>query len=289
MATTAKTVLITGCIGKGIGNALAREFHAQGFRVFATGLSVPELEDLSTLGIETLALDVTDSEHIATTVDVIAQRTGGTLDILVNNAGIARTIPMLDATEEDIRSVFETNFFAVVYMCKAFAPLLIKAKGNIVQIGSVTQMVPYTFGAMYNASKAALHAFSDTLRVELEPFGVSVTECMTSRVISEITTNSAHAERRLPPDSLYLPVEEYYIQRKSDSLQGALDTATYAKQVVNQVTKSTPPKWYWAGNLAWVVWGVTTFFPRSFMYYLMRNSFGMGQLKEMVKSGKIKL
>lgn len=137
------------CRGVGIGNALAREFHAQGFRVFATARSASQLEDLTALGIEAITLDVTSREQIAAAATEVASLTGGTLDILVNNAGKSCTIPALDATDEDMKGVFETNFFSVVYVCQGFAPLVIKAKGTIVQIGSITQMVPLTFGCEF--------------------------------------------------------------------------------------------------------------------------------------------
>jgi 1-acylglycerone phosphate reductase len=96
----------------------------------------------------------------------------------------------MEAELSEIRDTFETNFVAVVHICQTFLPLLMKAKGTIVQIGSVAgvgvlrgklegkllvlilvQVVPYVFGSVYNASKAAVHSFSDALRVELAPFG----------------------------------------------------------------------------------------------------------------------
>lgn len=100
------------------------------------------------------------------------------------------TVPAMEVELDEARYTFETNFIAVIAMCQTFLPLLIKAKGTIVQIGSVAgvshdhllvvvssrltlpdQIIPFVFGSVYNASKAALHSFSDTLRVELAPYG----------------------------------------------------------------------------------------------------------------------
>lgn len=71
----------------------------------------------------------------------------------------------------EVRKLFETNLFGVMALIQAVSPLLVAAKGTIVQIGSVAAYIPYVFGAVYNASKAALHAYSDTLRLEMAPYG----------------------------------------------------------------------------------------------------------------------
>jgi len=134
---TPKSVLITGCTPGGIGHALAREFKSKGLRVFATARKAESISDLANQGIETLALEVTDSDSIEALKQEVKSRTGGTLDVLVNNAGRNYTVPALDVELDEIRATFEANVFGVMSMCAAFAPLLIKAKGIIVQIGSL--------------------------------------------------------------------------------------------------------------------------------------------------------
>ncbi len=163
-------------------------YLTSGYRVFATARSKDHLVDLAELSIEVFALDVTSPSDIQDIKADISERTGGSLDILVNNAGFACTMPALDLDFTMVQQTFETNLFAVMRMVQAFASLLIQAKGTIVNIGSIVAIVPYTFGcepgvflrhqftdrgaslASYNASKAALHSYSDTLRIELSPF-----------------------------------------------------------------------------------------------------------------------
>jgi 1-acylglycerone phosphate reductase len=87
-AQAPKTVLITGGSEGGIGEALARQFHARGLDVFATALDLKEVEGLKAMGIKVLSLDITDSNSIAEVVASVSKATGGTLDFLVNNAGI---------------------------------------------------------------------------------------------------------------------------------------------------------------------------------------------------------
>lgn len=82
-----KTVLITGCSEGGIGDALAKAFHRKGLRVFATARNLSKIQHLQKLGLDTLALDVTDAASIKAAVEAVISETGGTLDFLVNNSG----------------------------------------------------------------------------------------------------------------------------------------------------------------------------------------------------------
>ena len=82
-----KTVLITGCSKGGIGDALAREFHRKGHRVFASARNLSKVQHLDDLGIETLLLDVTDEASIKEAVKKVTEYTNGSLDFLINNSG----------------------------------------------------------------------------------------------------------------------------------------------------------------------------------------------------------
>ncbi|PYI12089.1 short chain dehydrogenase/reductase [Aspergillus sclerotiicarbonarius CBS 121057] len=258
-----KSVLVTGCSPGGIGNSLAREFHQNGLRVFATAREAKTIEDLASIGVETLSLTVDDEESVRQCfVDVRAKLGEKGLDYLVNNAGRNYTVPAMEAELSEVRATFETNLFAVISICKAFLPLLMKAKGTIVQIGSVAGVIPYVFGSVYNASKAALHSFSDSLRVELAPFGVNVTTVVTGGVQSRI----ARIQRALAPNSIYAPIEDEYNRRVTHSQDGAMPNAAYARSVVTQVLYGSAPwrwiwpwaqgrkSWIWEGNKSWLIW-----------------------------------
>ena len=131
-----KTCLITGC-SSGIGHSLAMEFHRRGLRVFATARSADKLSELSAVGIETLSLEVDKPQSIEAVKQEVSRRTGGRLDVLVNNAGRNYTVPALEVDFDEVQQTFEVNVFAVMRICQAFAPLLIEAKGTIVQTGSL--------------------------------------------------------------------------------------------------------------------------------------------------------
>ncbi|KAK0926682.1 NADPH-dependent 1-acyl dihydroxyacetone phosphate reductase [Friedmanniomyces endolithicus] len=257
---TKKTVLITGC-SSGIGHALALEFHAQNYRVFATARQTSSILDLSTLGIETLPLEVTSSPSILALYSEIATRTHSAgLDILVNNAGRNYTVPALDIELDEVRATFEANVFAVMRIC---------------QIGSLAAVMPYVFGAVYNASKGALHSYTDTLRVELAPFGVRVVNVVTGGVKSGIS----RVDRKLPAESLYLPIVDQYDKRQTHSQASAIPTEEYARAVVRGVL-GTRRVTLWEGGKSWQVWFATTFLPKSFLEWTMTPMFQLWRLKK---------
>ncbi|KAE8365685.1 hypothetical protein BDV27DRAFT_171450 [Aspergillus caelatus] len=248
------SILITACSPGGIGNALAREFHQQGLRVFATARDTGALQSLTDLGIETLSLVVDDERSVQSCYAEVRARLGEKgLDYLVNNANgsyiIDYTVPAMKVDLAEAHATFETNLFAVINMCQTFLPLLKKAQGTIVQIGSVAGVIPYVFGSVYNASKAALHSFNDTLKVELAPFGVNVTTIVTGGVQSRI----ARVKRTLAPNSLYAPIEDEYNRRVMHSQDGAMPHTVYARSVVTQILYGTAP-WIWEGNKSWLIW-----------------------------------
>lgn len=116
-----------------------------GYHVIATARKVEIIEHLQQLGMTVYPLDVTSDESVVTLKSQVAALTGGKLDYLVNNAGRNYTVPGLDVDISEVQFTFETNVVGVIRMCKAFAPLVIEAKGCIVQIGSVAAVVYVPF------------------------------------------------------------------------------------------------------------------------------------------------
>lgn len=132
-----KTVLITGCSEGGLGAALAKAFHARDYQVYATLRDPAKAKSLEHVeGIEISTLDVTKNESIQQCVQQIEKKTGGTLDVLVNNAGADCTMPLLDVSLEEAKALYDLNVWAVLALTQAFAPMLIKATGTIVNIDS---------------------------------------------------------------------------------------------------------------------------------------------------------
>ncbi|KAF7923647.1 hypothetical protein EAE99_006906 [Botrytis elliptica] len=280
---TQKTVLITGCTAGGIGHSLALDFHARGYLVIASARSANKITDLAELGMRTLSLDVTDGKSIEEAKREIEGwvengEIGG-LDVLVNNAGRNCTLPALDVDLDDARHCFETNVFGVMAMCQAFVPLLIKRKGLIVNIGSLAAILPYVFGSVYNASKAALHAYSRTLRLELAPYSVRVMVIVTGGVQSNI----ARTPRTLPPSSLYLEIEDEFQTRVKHSQSGnAMPNMEYAKGVVDAVVNGGQ-RTLWRGNKTWIVWFARNWIGSWFFDLVLPGMFGLRRLEGLIR------
>lgn len=136
--------------------------------------------------------------------------------------------------------------------------------------------MPYVFGSVYNASKAALHSYSDTLRVELAPFNVKVVTIMTGGVISNI----ARTHRTLPEDSIYWPIAEEYERRLTHSQASGIPNEQYARSVVSQVLRHPSRDKIWEGGKSWLVWFVSTFLPRWVLDIAMTRMFHLWKLKQ---------
>ncbi len=203
-----KTVLITGTSAGGIGSALSLAFQKRGLHVFAAVRTREKASHLAKLpNVEILDLDVTSAESIAAALRTLEARTGERgLDILVNNSGVGYTMPLVDASLEQGKKLFEVNFWGMLAMVQAFVPLLVRSQGTVVNVGSVGGEVYTPWIGLYSASKAATTCMSETLRLELSPLGVRVVTAMVGTVGSRFFDNTP--EHHLPPGSLYQPIQK---------------------------------------------------------------------------------
>ncbi len=170
-----KTALVTGVGIGGIGGSLATELHAAGYFVICAARRPDSIASLvaAHANMVALELDVTSTASIAAaTATVTSLVNGGKLDVLVNNAGTGTHRPTLDLdVDGTVANMFDVNVLGVMRMVQQFAPMLVRAKGAVVNIGSVAPLVPMVFSGAYNASKAALHAYGDSLAMEMRPLG----------------------------------------------------------------------------------------------------------------------
>jgi NAD(P)-dependent dehydrogenase (short-subunit alcohol dehydrogenase family) len=170
--TRSLPVLITGC-SSGIGHAAAIGLHEAGLRVFATARQLGSLDDLAGRGIEVLALDVTDEASMADAVAAV-EAAAGRVGVLVNNAGYGLYGPVEQQPMAEIRRQFETNFFGLVRLTQLALPGMRRGGGRILNVSSLGGRATLPGGAFYHASKYAVEALSDALRMEVAQFGIDV-------------------------------------------------------------------------------------------------------------------
>ncbi|KAL4425272.1 hypothetical protein ABPG75_009288 [Micractinium tetrahymenae] len=244
----AQVVLITGC-SSGLGRALAQRLAAErlggspAYTVYASARNRDRLRELEAEGIKTVQLDVTNQKSVDAAVKKVVQE-AGRIDLLINNAGLSRVGPIIEQPMSEVEEVMAANFFGVVRVTQAVAPHMVRQCGGlIVMIGSVVSLLATPFGAAYSASKAALLALTDSLRLELQPFGVHVTYVVAGSIKSSFSDNIARGvsvQRYERPSSLYAPLADMIRSRveMSQDPKTAMPTAAAAEEIAAVVNAS---------------------------------------------------
>ena len=172
-----RSVLITGA-SSGIGRACALHLSRQGFQVFAgvrSGQDADSLQEEAPGNITPLLLDVTDAGSIKSAVERVSEATGGSLYGLINNAGVGLGGPLELLPDDKISQLLKVNVLGAVAVTQAFLPLIRNNRGGrIITISSISGRIALPGLSVYAASKFALEALSDALRVELKPFNIAV-------------------------------------------------------------------------------------------------------------------
>ena len=195
-----KTVLITGATD-GLGRAAALLLAERGYRVFASGRSPEKRTDLDAVArqknfaLETIHIDVCDGASVQQAVREVLIK-AGSIDVLINNAGVNYTAMVEDLSIEDFRKQFETNFFGVLRVTRAVLPQMReKRRGRIVMMSSVSGLVTAPTQGAYSASKHALEALANALRIELYEFGIEVVLIEPGYIVTGIQKASAQLSK----------------------------------------------------------------------------------------------
>lgn len=270
-----RVVLISGC-STGIGRALALEFASRDWRVFATARKPETINDLKTSNMDIVALDVTDEKSIKSCVDLIVTKTGR-IDMLVNNAGLLLIGPLVELDTDELRLQFETNVLGLAALTRTVAPYMIQRRsGKIVNMSSVSGVLPTPFAGAYCSTKAALTAFSDSLRMELAPFGVKVIIVQPGGIKSNLSIN---ADRELDRfrKTVYGPVQEFIVARAHASQEKATPAEIFAKKLVDKLVQENTPSLIRLGKDSRLMPFIAKF-PRAFTDALLCKKFGLNKL-----------
>ncbi|KAB2927776.1 MAG: SDR family oxidoreductase [Candidatus Contendobacter sp.] len=191
-----KTILITGC-SSGIGQRVARGLKARGWRVFATARQPADVARLQAEGLESLPLDLRDSDAIRTAVAAVLDQTGDRLDALFNNGAYGQPGAVEDLSREALREQFETNLFGTQELTNQVLPVMRRqGGGRILYNSSVLGLVAFPYRGAYVASKFALEGLADTLRLELVGTGIHVCLIEPGPILSRFRDNAHAAYRR---------------------------------------------------------------------------------------------
>lgn len=172
--TAPRTLLITGC-STGIGHTCAIGMRARGWRVFATARKSEDLKRLEAEGLEALYLDYAEPQSVTACAEEVSKRSGAKLDALFNNGAYGQPGAVEDLTRDVLEAQFAANFFGWHQLTTACLPMMrANGAGRIVQCSSVLGLVALKWRGAYNASKFAVEAMSDTMRLELRGSNIHV-------------------------------------------------------------------------------------------------------------------
>lgn len=251
-----RAALITGC-SSGIGHAAALRLHAAGFEVYATARQTESLADLAAAGIRTFRLDVTDEVSMAAVTGQITAEHGA-VGVLVNNAGFELAGPVEEIPLAQARRQFDTNFFGLARLTQLAIPgMRANGSGRIINLSSVFGRFAVPGGAYYAASKHAVAAFTDALRLELAGFGIHVVLIEPTAARTSLNANTAWVGDR--EDSPYAGFRQDLADWHAQTYAGpprniagrlAVSADDVAAAITRAATKPRPRARYPVGTLA---------------------------------------
>lgn len=263
-----KVAVVTGA-STGIGRATARMLKARGWRVFPTARSRTDLDLLRGEGFQPVELDLADSDSVEYAAKEVLELSQGVLGAVVNNAGYGQPGALEDLSRSAVRKQFETNVIGTLDFTNRFIPALrAQKRGRIVLVSSVVGRVVIPFLGVYSASKFAVEAIGDGLRMELGPAGISVSivepgpikTCFRKRVVSEAARglemrNSVFAKQYAK--ELSEPERTY--ARPTDVFQKPPEAV--ARKIVHALESQWPRARYPVTGAAWLGCFAARFFP----------------------------
>jgi NAD(P)-dependent dehydrogenase (short-subunit alcohol dehydrogenase family) len=252
-----RAVVISGA-STGIGAACAMHLDRLGYRIFA-GVRTAEdgvaLQKSCSQRLVPIELDVTDLSTIQKAQTLVSRQTEGRgLFGLVNNAGIAVVGPLEAVPLADLRQQLEVNVIGQVAVTQLFLPLLRQARGRIINMGSIAGLTAMPLMGPYSASKFALEAMTDALRLEVQQWGIHVSIIEPGAIATPIwnksTIDAAEREVAIKEDlrSLYQPIITAVRKVVAEASKRAISAEIVAKVVEDALTASTPRTRYLVGT-----------------------------------------
>lgn len=239
--TNRGNVLITGATS-GIGRATAELLAQSGFRVFGTGRH-PENQDLD--GVTFLPLEITLDQSVQNCVEEALRQTNGRIDVLINNVGTGILGAAEESSADQVRELFDINFFGAVRITNAVLPTMRTQKhGKIVIMSSAGGIASLPFSGYYCATKHAIEAYGEALRLELDPFNIRVS------IVAPGTVSTPAGDKAIEPDR---PINDYEPKRRQmtdayvDAIHKGMAPGYVAKAILRILEMRNPRSRYEVG------------------------------------------
>ena len=274
--SNSKIVLVTGATA-GIGRMTSLHLAKLGHHVIATGRKVGELaklkEEAAGGKLDTLVLDVTSATSIAAAVAASEQLTSGRgIDVLVNNAGFGVLGPTSEITESEMRRQYETNVFGLMNVTRAFLPNMMQRRsGRIINVSSVGGRITLPYFGVYNSTKYAVEALSDSLRYELRPFGIDVALIEPGVIRTNFEATAVTGLEQFATTPYAVAVHKYEkLSQFADKF--ASNPIVIAKAIARAVKARRPSARYVAPKSTYMVLAMSAFLPRVVWDWMMRKA-----------------
>lgn len=247
-AEPVRSILITGC-SSGIGHTIAKGLLERGYQVFASARRIQDVEKIQQMGLKSVQLDLTDTTSIRLAVDRVLEQTENRLFALINNGAYGQPGAVEDLETDVLRRQFETNLFGTHELTRLLIPILRKQqRSHIIQISSMLGFVCLPYRGAYNASKYALEALTDTMRLELAGSGVHPSLIQPGPISSRFRENAyqAFTEAINPDNSVHKAAYQKEIARmQSDSpVPFTLPADAVLKKVIHALESNRPRRRY---------------------------------------------
>ncbi len=230
-----KVILITGA-SSGIGKSIAEYLFQKGMNVYGTSRN-PISEEVN--GVKMLALDVTNVASIEKAVATVISNEHR-IDVLINNAGMGITGPVEDTPTDEMRAVFDTNFFGTIDVMKAVLPQMrTQQKGLIINITSIAGYMGLPFRGLYSATKGALELITEATRMEVKQFGIDVTNVAPGDFATNIAAGRYHTP--VYEDSAYKEKYAENLALMDADVDGGMAPEEMAK-AIHRIILTTKPK-----------------------------------------------
>lgn len=237
-----QTALVTGA-SSGMGKVIARQLLEDGYDVIAAARRLDMMQDLKELGAHPLMLDISDDDSIVAAFAEIEAQFGG-VDVLVNNAGFGLYGAIEDVPLSEARYQFEVNLFGLGRLTQLVAPHMRQQKsGRIVNISSMGGKIYTPMGAWYHATKHAVEGLSDSLRLELKPFGIDVIVIEPGIILTEFGAVMDGSLQKFSSRGAYADMASRVAQATANSYaKGNGSPPTVVAKTISMALKARRPK-----------------------------------------------